>query len=157
MLYPFVDVAEEPLDLFSAEALDGHDRAVLLELEARSGDDFVLEANASPQLYRALEEQRSARMDGRPGVPFYDDRRDPVVSKEQGARQSDETAADDENAHVLVRHREIFVDLLLIEHGGRQAVSSSASEPNGRVPIQDGVLAQAGSIPGSDGGERPGA
>ena len=35
LLDALVDGAEEPLDLLAAEALDGHDRAVLLELEGR--------------------------------------------------------------------------------------------------------------------------
>ena len=52
------------------------------------GDDLVLEADASPQLDRALEEQRGARVDRRPGMPLYDDRRDPRCRQGRAAVES---------------------------------------------------------------------
>jgi hypothetical protein len=43
----------------------------------------------------------NSRTDGRPRVPFDCQHLDPVAAQEQGGRQADQAAADDQYGHIL--------------------------------------------------------
>ena len=77
---------------------------------AEAREDLLLEADASPQLDRALEEERRARVDRRPRMPLHDERRDAVVREEERGREPDEAAADDQDRDFALHHEEIFLD-----------------------------------------------
>ena len=101
---PFVDEAEVPVELLPAEAVDGHDRAVLDELPRRSLLYLFLQADGAICLHGALVDERGARVDRGAAMALEDERGHAVMPEKDRSRQSDEAAADDENGNVFVLH-----------------------------------------------------
>ncbi len=104
VLHAFVDEAEVPVELLPAEAVDGHDRAVLDELPRGRLLDLLLQADGAIRLHRALVDERGPRVDRGAAVALEDERRDAVMSEEHRCRQPDEAAADDQDGNVFVGH-----------------------------------------------------
>ncbi len=105
VLDALVDEAEVPVELLPAEAVDGHDRAVLDELARGGLFDRLLQADRAVGLDRALADERGSRVDRRAAVPLEHERRNAVVAQEDRSRQPDEAAADDQDRNVFARHR----------------------------------------------------
>ena len=102
VLDALVDVAEVPVELRAAEALDGHDRPVLDELPGRRRLDLLLDADHPVRLDGPLVDECRSWVDRGAAVPFDDERGDAVVTEEDGRRQPDEAAADDQDGNIVV-------------------------------------------------------
>ena len=105
VLDALVDVAEVPVELLAAEALDRHDRAVLDEL-ARGGLDRS-RPRARRARYISIVRWLKSAARGWIAVPrmaLDDERRTPWCAEEERRRQPDEAAADDQNGNLVVRH-----------------------------------------------------
>ena len=101
VLDALVDRPEVPVELLAAEALDGDDRSVLDELAAGRVLDLALEPDRAVGLHRALADQRRARMDGGSPMALDDEGRHPARAEEDGRRQPDKAAADDQDGDVV--------------------------------------------------------
>ena len=99
-----VVVRLEIRQFLSGEGLHRHDRALLDELEIRSGLNLLVNPDGTEDLHGALVEGRGARVDGRSGVPLDYETVDAVRAEQSGRGEADQAPAHDEYGFSYLRH-----------------------------------------------------